>query len=162
MPPRLKRYQHEGHLHFLTFSYYCRLPFLDEDATRIYFEQLLEQCLQRHRFDIHGYVLMPNHVHLLVSEPEVRTLDSTLRVLKGETSKHLKGDRTQFWQRRYHDFNVHSEAKRVEKLKYMHRNPVTRGLVARPEDWLWSSFNHYATRHPGRVTIASTWNQSET
>lgn len=49
---------------------------------------------------------MPEHVHLLLSEPEVRNLDSTLRVLKGETSKRLKGERDQFWQRRYYDWNV--------------------------------------------------------
>ena len=158
MPPRLRRFQHEGHLHFLTFSCYRRLPYLDNDPSRVCFEELLEQCRQRHRFDIHGYVLMPNHVHLLVSEPEIRTLESTLRVLKGEVSKHLKGDRTQFWQRRYHDFNVFTENKRMEKLKYLHRNPVKRGLVARPEDWPWSSFCHYATGQPGRVQVTSPWN----
>ena len=87
MPPRLKHYQHEGHLHFITFSCYRRLPYLDDDHARICFEGILELCRQRRRFAVHGYVLMPEHVHLLVSEPEVRSLESTLCVLKGETSK---------------------------------------------------------------------------
>jgi putative transposase len=157
MPPRLKRYQHEGHLHFITFSCYRRLPFLNDDPSRICFEEVLEVCRRKHHFDIHGYVLMPEHVHLLISEPDIISLDSTLRVLKGETSKGLKGEREQFWQRRYHDFNVYTEVKRIEKLKYMHRNPVTRGLVRRPEDWPWSTFRHYATGKQGRVEIESPW-----
>jgi len=62
-----------------------------------------------------------------------------------------------FWQARYYDFNVWSEHKFVEKLRYIHRNPVTRGLVARPEDWVWSSFRHYANGEVGRVEIESQW-----
>src|SRR5581483_5941462 len=49
-----------------------------------------------------------------------------------------------FWQRRYYDFNVRTAKKRIEKLKYMHRNPVKRGLVKAPEDWRWSSYRSYA------------------
>jgi len=62
-----------------------------------------------------------------------------------------------FWQARYYDFNVWSEMKFVEKLRYIHRNPVQRGLVARPEDWLWSSFRHYATGETSAVEIESQW-----
>ena len=62
-----------------------------------------------------------------------------------------------FWHARYYDFNVWTEPKRIEKLRYMHRNPVARGLVAKPEDWLWSSFRHYATGIFGPVEIESDW-----
>ncbi len=55
------------------------------------------------------------------------------------------------------DFNVWSERKRIEKLRYMHRNPVKRGLVTHPQDWLWSSFRHYATGVEGVVEIESQW-----
>ena len=48
-----------------------------------------------------------------------------------------------FWQARFYDFNVWTERKRVEKLRYMHRNPVMRGLANSPEDWRWSSFRWY-------------------
>src|SRR5437588_12759888 len=62
-----------------------------------------------------------------------------------------------FWQARYYDFNVWSEKKFVEKLRYIHRNPVRRGLVARPEDWVRSSFRHYATGEASSVEIESQW-----
>jgi putative transposase len=62
-----------------------------------------------------------------------------------------------FWQARYYDLNVWSERKRIEKLRYMHRNPVKRGLVETPEDWEWSSFRHYATGAEGVVEIESQW-----
>ena len=67
------------------------------------------------------------------------------------------GDVYPFWQARYYDFKVWSEEKRVEKLRYIHRNPVKRGLVERPEDWLWSSFHHYLTGEEGMVEIESHW-----
>jgi hypothetical protein len=60
---------------------------------------------------------------------------------------------------RYYDFNVWSERKRVEKLRYMHRNPVKRGLVERPEDWRWSSFRHYLTGEDVGVEIESQWTE---
>jgi putative transposase len=75
----------------------------------------------------------------------------------GETSKLLKGARTQFWQTRYYDFNVFTQPKFVEKLQYIHRNPVERGLVEKPEDWPWSSFLHWQTGQPGRIEIESHW-----
>jgi putative transposase len=97
MPSRLKRYQQEDHYHFITFSCYRRLPYLHNDPARIIFEETLEQVRQRHKFYLFGYVVMPEHVHLLISEPEHQSLAATMRVLKGETSKHLKGERKQFW-----------------------------------------------------------------
>jgi hypothetical protein len=59
------------------------------------------------------------------------------------------------WQRHFYDFVVFTE-KRVEKLRYMHRNPVQRGLVLKPEDWLWSSFRHYAYGERGPVMVNET------
>jgi putative transposase len=57
------------------------------------------------------------------------------------------------WQRRFYDFNVWSARKRIEKLRYMHRNPVQRGLVEEPEQWRWSSFRAYAYGETGPVRI---------
>jgi len=57
------------------------------------------------------------------------------------------------WQRRFYDFVVRSEPKRVEKLRYMHRNPVKRGLVLEPEQRAWSSFRYYAYDEPGPVLV---------
>jgi putative transposase len=122
------------------------------------FEEQLENCRRRYAFVVAGYVLMPEHVHLLVNEPKVGSLALALQILKQETSKKLKrpGD-AQFWQRRYYDFNVWSEDKPGEKIDYMHRNPVKRGLVAKPEDWPWSSYRHHATGIAGVVEIESDW-----
>jgi putative transposase len=157
MPSNLKRYQSGGAYHFITFSCYRRYHYLNSDPARIIIEDELEKLRQRHQFYLFGYVLMPNHVHLLLSEPRLHPLSTTLNVLKAETSKHLKGDRKQFWQTRYYDFNVLTHRKHVEKLKYMHCNPVDRGYVEKPEDWPWSSYRHYLTGEPGRIEIESHW-----
>ena len=59
------------------------------------------------------------------------------------------------WQRRFYDFNLRSERKRIEKLRYMHRNPVKRGLLLEPEPWEWSSYPSYAYQEEGRVQSIS-------
>lgn len=100
---------------------------------------------------------MPEHVHLLISEPERETLARALQAMKQSVARRLIADGQHFWQARYYDFNLWSEKKRVEKLRYMHRNPVIRGLVERPEDWAWSSFRHYSTGEEGAVEIESQW-----
>ena len=157
MPQGLKRYHHTGKLHFITFSCYHRLPYLASDHPKQAFEHTFEQTRREHGVDIHGYVLMPEHVHLLLSEITHHDLATTLKVLKQQTSKLLLGTRDQLWQTRYYDFNIHTETKRLEKLRYIHRNPVKRGLVAKPEDYPWSSAHHYATGTPGRVALHSYW-----
>ena len=158
MPLGLVRYQHSGKFHFLTFSCYRRQQLLANRSGYQIFEEELEKIRRRHGFVVAGYVVMPEHVHLLVSEPRVAQLSVVMQVLKQQVSRKLKkpGD-TQFWQRRYYDFNVWNHDKTVEKLKYMHRNPVRRGLVVKPEDWPWSSFRHYLTGEMGTVEIESDW-----
>jgi REP-associated tyrosine transposase len=58
-----------------------------------------------------------------------------------------------FWQARFYDFNVYTNKKKREKLEYLHRNPVTRGLVEHPKDWAWSSWPFYAKNETGLVGI---------
>ena len=60
------------------------------------------------------------------------------------------------WQARFYDFNLWTERKRIEKLRYMHRNPVKRGLVESPEQWRWSSFRWYLCGEAGPVRINDT------
>jgi putative transposase len=158
---KLIRYQHGGCFHFVTFSCYRRRPLLAQAAAYGIFEGELEAVRQRYGFVVAGYVLMPEHVHLLIGEPIRSTLSVVLQMLKQQTSRKLKRPgEIQFWQRRYYDFNVHNEEKRVEKLRYMHWNPVKRGLIEKPEDWPWSSFRHYATGFEGTVEIESEWTAS--
>jgi putative transposase len=105
----------------------------------------------RYRFDVLGYAVMQEHVHLLVSEPGRGLLAGALQGLKLSVARRARA--RPFWLPRYYDFNVRTDAKRLEKLNYMHWNPMKRGLVERPEDWQWSSYRYYQTGELGRVTI---------
>ena len=100
---------------------------------------------------------MPEHIHLLINEPARILLAQWLKAVKQVTSRKLRGEREKFRQDRYYDSNVHGEAARSEVIRYIHRNPVKRGLVEKPEDWAWSSFRHYATGARGTVEIESQW-----
>ena len=151
MPWGLKRYQEAGDLHFVTFSCYQRKPYLCSPAACGLFETTLEKIRIRYGFFIAGYVVMPEHVHLLLSEPQEKPLALALKAIKVSVAK--QSSARPFWQPRYYDFNVYTGRKRIEKLKYMHRNPVKRGLVEKPEDWAWSSFRHYSTGEDGVVEI---------
>jgi len=86
-----------------------------------------------------------------VSEPEKTSLSKAIQALK--LSVAVQRNERPFWQARYYDFNVFTDCKRVEKLKYMHRNPVVRGLVAAPDAWAWSSFRYYSMGEVGTVKI---------
>jgi len=158
VPSRLRRYQQARDFHFITFSCYHRQRNLRQPTARNVFERSLEQIRRRYRFCVAGYVVMPEHVHLLVSEPETGSLATALQALKQSVSRTLALRSSEpFWQARNYDFNVWSEEKRIEKLRYIHRNPVKRGLVTKAEHWPWSSFCHYATGIEGIVEIESEW-----
>ena len=166
MPKRLKRIYGFGHLHFLTFSCYRRLPLLGSARARNVFVEVLGEARRAYDFKLVGYVVMPEHVHLLISEPIRGNPSIILKMLKQRVSRRLRaqtrrsapeGQRSfafahgeaaprQFWQRRFYDFNVWSRKKKIEKLNYMHMNPVKRGLVKNPKDWPWSSFPSYQGR----------------
>jgi putative transposase len=175
MTQALRRFYGGRDLHFLTFSCYKRLPLLSDPDRCDLFLQILERVRRRYRLVVLGYVVMPEHVHLLVSEPQRSTLSTAIQALKlgvvrsldggevprsrntSETSGtpslggHQKPNR--FWQARFYDFNVWTEKKRIEKLRYIHRNPVARGLVESPEQWRWSSFRWYSLGQAGSVKI---------
>ena len=155
MPHGLVRYQKTGNFHFMTFSCYHRLPYLNTTEACGLFECALERMRRRYNFVVAGCVVMPEHVHLLLSEPRKGLLAQAVQALKLSVS--VRRRERPFWQARYCDFNVHNDEKRIEKLRYLHRNPVVRGLCARPEDWPWSSFRHYATGVVGTVEIESPW-----
>ena len=178
MPWALQRFQETGHSHFVTFSCYHRCPLLIADPAKRIFELALERMRRSFRLRVYAYVVMPEHVHLLLSEPERGLLADALKSLKQGVSRRLlagapsgaplkpsfglRGNFPQagapfkpgfvgapfkpgfglsgelshhFWQKRYYDFNVRNYPQFVEKLRYIHRNPVKRGLCERPEDW---------------------------
>ena len=155
MTQGLRRYQETGDLHFVTFSCFHRKAFLASPEARDLFEKALETMRVRYDFFVSGYVVMPEHVHLLVSEPRLAVLAKALQALK--LSVAVKREERPFWQARYYDFNVFTREKRLEKLRYMHENPVARGLVGFAENWQWSSARHYATGEVGVVEVESEW-----
>jgi putative transposase len=157
MPSGLTRFQRAESLHFITFSCFRRLPLLETPGARETVEAVLEQTRARHQARVYAYVLMPEHVHLLVNEPPRILLAQFLKAVKQMTSRKLRGPREKFWQDRYYDNNVHGEQARSEVIRYIHCNPVKRGLVAKPEQWAWSSFLHYANGVKGTVEIESQW-----
>ncbi|MGA9143738.1 MAG: transposase, partial [Candidatus Acidiferrales bacterium] len=140
MAKNLKRRYGTGNLHFITFSCYRRLPFLRTARARNIFLIVLNEVRGRYQFAIIGYVVMPEHIHLLMSEPKKCNPSLAMQVLKQRVSRRLRyrfRARTSarqltlwsgthaprgFWQRRFYDFNVWSRKKRTEKLHYMHMN----------------------------------------
>ena len=130
---------------------------------------------QQYRFVVIGYVVMPEHIHLLITEPEIGTPSTVMQVLKQRTAHALLPKRKRrdprqrrlfgnepkraFWQARFYDFNVWSTKKRVEKLRYMYNNPVKRGLVESPELWAWSSCRFYSFDEAGPVQVNVGWGE---
>jgi putative transposase len=158
MPWGLRRFQETGQVHCITFSCYRRRPNLVRKESCTTFVAALERVRRDYALCIYGYVVMPEHVHLLLNEPERNTLAQAIKSLKQGVARRLAlRAADSFWQARYYDFNVWSDKKFVQKLRYIHRNPVKRGLVERPEEWEWSSFRHYASGETGAVEIESQW-----
>jgi putative transposase len=177
MPTGLKRYYGAGHAHFITCGCYHRQPWLDTPVRRNLLLTILEEVRQRYRFVVLGYVVMPDHFHLLISEPQVGDPSKVMQLVKQlyaqrviPRTRRKRSDApdssrqglprapqpVHIWEARFYDFNVWTEHKRVEKLRYMHGNPVKRGLVSEPEQWAWSSFRDYIFGRTGSVRVNST------
>jgi putative transposase len=141
MPNLLPRYYKAGSSHFITTSCYQRLPLLRSPRHRDLLLRVLEQVRRRYRFVVVGYVLMPEHVHLLLAEPERGNPSVVMQAIKQGFARRLLAplrkkeycqklslwsgpvERGRIWQPRFYDFVVFSDKKRIEKLRYMHRNP---------------------------------------
>ena len=169
MPP-LVRYYEQNHAHLITTSTYHRARLFDTQLFRNLFVRALGQVRRALEFRLIGYVLMPEHFHLLLWPGRQADPSAILQSLKVRTAMAILGRvrksqaqpwcakmlrrmalpatvhsaaTHRVWQRRFYDPNIWSDAKVQEKLKYLHGNPVKRGLVPSPELWLWSSFRYY-------------------
>ncbi len=116
MPSQLKRFHHSGQTHFVTFCCYRRRTLFLSKASNETFEAALERVRRSYRLYVYGYVIMPEHVHLLLSEPGRETLDVAIKSLKQGVSRRLIGDAEHFWQKRYYDFNIRNRRQFAEKL----------------------------------------------
>jgi putative transposase len=106
--PRLEHFYGQNQLHYLTANTYRKARIFDSDRYKRKFIQTLDDLRSELGFRIIGYVLMPEHCHLLIWPGSL-------------------ADPSQI----------------MQKLNYMHNNPVRRGLVAQPGDWPWSSWRYY-------------------
>jgi len=126
MKRRLERRYGLGHLHFITCSCFRRMPLLGTPQARDCFLEILSEVRERHDFALWGFVVMPEHIHLLISEPAVGDPSELMKVLKQRVSRALRGRKKRvtaqlgfwefkshahFWQRRFYDFNVWSARK---------------------------------------------------
>jgi REP-associated tyrosine transposase len=178
--PRLTRYYGFNHAHFVTTSTYRRVRLFDPEPFRDLWVCTLGKVRDALRFKLMGYVLMPEHFHLLLWSGSQLNPSEIIRSLKVRTAmeilKFLREHQTRpwcrqtlnglrlpptvhspathrVWQRRFFDLNLWSASKILEKLNYMHGNPVKRGLVRLPEDWRWSSYRYYDSGDPAALTM---------
>ena len=140
---RLRRLCVSGKLFFITCNPLpTRIPFLDADLTIL--AEAIGDVRKRRGFLLGGYVLMPDHWHALIYPAQQDTLPPLMDAIKVASMRRIdtrRGTRGRVWQPRYFDEIVWTVKQFHETLKYMQFNPVEKGLVARPEDWPWSSFH---------------------
>jgi REP-associated tyrosine transposase len=109
--------------------------------------KVLEESRRRLGFALGGYVLMPDHWHALIWPQYPLLLSQVLHDAKKIMTLRLharRGTRGPLWEHQFWDRFVRHEREFTERLDYMHLNPVRKGLVKRPEDWRWSSYNNFA------------------
>jgi putative transposase len=160
---RLRHYDHLGTARFVTFSCYHRFRLLTSTPIIQAFLDELAAVRDRYRLKLYGYVIMPEHVHLVLWPPDsvrlgvvigqlkslsARRMLPLLRIQRGVPLDRLEvrrdGEgRLAFWQARCYDHNCRTSDIVREKIEYCHKNPVVRGLVNSPEEWRWSSYNWY-------------------
>jgi putative transposase len=161
----IQHYNDPGHVHFLTFSCYQKLPLLNRNRTRHWLIEALINAKQKHKYGLWAYVIMPEHVHLIVlplsPQYDISLFLKSLKQAVSRKAKHYlqlhdttwlerltvrRGSKFvfRFWQSGPgYDRNIHSEAELLEKTNYIHNNPVKRGLVKTAEEWEWSSAPWY-------------------
>ena len=175
---RRRRFDETGAARELTFSCYHRYRFLERDRTRRWFLDELERVRQKWPFDLWAYVLMPEHVHLLIfpRDPSLKTGKIVGQVKEAVARQAIafltvqspdwlpritvrEGGRLRrrFWQPGGgYDRNVVEPSTAHKMVEYIHANPVRRGLVASAEDWEWSSARWYAGIRPVPIAMDNT------
>ena len=177
VPPRktIRHFNDPGNIHFLTFSCYQQLPFFKSDRAKQWLIEAIANAREKHKFALLAYVIMPEHAHLLVQpligpydiaallkgikQPVARKAKRFLEKenpawLKKLTVKSRSREVFRFWQAGPgYDRNIRDEKELLEKIQYIHNNPVKNGLAATPEEWPWSSAGWYLDRRDGKITI---------
>ena len=155
-----KSYNIPGHAHELTFACYKNQHFFTNERTRIFFLESIKQSKVKYDFDLWAYVIMPNHVHLLIFPGgEKYSISTILLSIKQSTSRRelnylrkyepdklkyfstgQKNTKYRFWQDGGgFDKNINITKAIIDMVTYIHNNPVRKGLVEKAEAWKWSS-----------------------
>ncbi len=159
---RLRHYDDCDTARFVTFCCYRYLPFLSDPVVIEIFLETLALVRKKHGFKLIGYVVMPEHVHLVLIPCQGQRLGLIVGEIKSRSAiayfkscppftevcaKHV------FWNRRCFDHNCRSLEVVRTKVHYCHSNPVRRGLVAEPGEWCWSSYNWYHGVRPVPIEL---------
>jgi putative transposase len=180
-PPHRKRkrtYDQPGGAHFVTFSCHQRLPLLSKDRARGWVVNAIRNARMKFDFDLWAYVLMPEHLHLLVHPRNQRyrmrhILAGIKRPVSVQAKSHLIETDNQTWLDRLtvvergktlfrfwqpgggYDENLSDDRPICEVIEYIHGNPVRRGLVDSPTDWRWSSARFWEGDRSGPLEMDS-------
>jgi len=146
---KLRHYDNLGTARFVTFNCYRELPSLNSNMAKELLIKYIEMARDKHSIKIMGYVIMPNHVHLVMLPEKDMKLGLVIREIKSRMAKEYfarmenlsRGAQRVFWQKRCYDHNCRTPETTKEKIIYCHNNPVRRGLVKSPGNWKWSSYN---------------------
>jgi putative transposase len=170
-----RRYDIPGDAHCLTFSCYQRLPLFSRERSCGWMLQALESGRARQLYDLWGFVVMPEHVHVVLCPRSDVRIASILTTLKQSVARRAlswlqreapdflprledrqpNGQRCyRFWQRGGgYDRNLRTVADIHRNIEYVHENPVHRGLVNASEDWPWSSCRAWRTGEDKPIAI---------
>ncbi|GAB4317831.1 MAG: hypothetical protein Kow0074_06670 [Candidatus Zixiibacteriota bacterium] len=148
---KLRHWDAMGTARFVTFSCFYRKPYLNQPGAKRLLTDEIDRARTKHNFKLIGYVLMPEHVHMVLFPPDDMKLGLVVREIKSRMAKRYfatwgmapDGAKRVFWQRRCYDHNCRSIEIVREKVRYCHQNPVKRGLVESADQWAWSSYNWY-------------------
>ena len=116
--------------------------------------QAFQESRRRLGFLLCGYVLMPDHWHALFWPDYPLTISRLVQDIKYVSSRRLnrqRGGTGTLWQHQFWDRFVRHAKEFNDRLTYMHLNPVRRGLVAKPEQWRWSSYQNFSLEPTARV-----------
>jgi putative transposase len=113
--------------------------------------QTLEHYRRRGEYLLHEFVLMPDHLHVLITPSTTNSLEKAMQFIKGGSAYRLhqqRGQKIDLWHAGFHDWTIRDAADWDTKAEYIRMNPVKAGLVERPEDWAYSSANGKLTLDP--------------
>ena len=173
-------FQFQGHLYYITTNVYKRLAIFTRPAFIIPLYDSLHFYRHQYGFKLLGYVIMPDHIHLLLWPLNETSISDFMRDFKTFTAKRLirqaqveqnqawlthftqAGQETgrsehKVWQDAYWEVELFSDKFVRQKLNYMHRNPLRAGLFTNPEDYPYSSYRNYVLEETWWLEIDRGW-----